>query len=91
VTFAGDDVSFVRGAPARFRSSPEVTRTFCAACGTPLTYAHADRPSEIDVTTASLDAPESFPPVAHVWCADGIVWAAPTDGRPALPRGVGSG
>lgn len=88
VTFAADDLSFVRGVPAQLRSSPPVTRTFCAACGTPLTYAHAGRPGEIDVTTASLDAPDAFPPVVHLWCSEAVAWATPRDGLPTLPHGT---
>jgi len=91
VTFALADVVFVRGTPASFPSSPPVTRTFCATCGTPLTYVHAARPAEIDVTTASLDDPAAFPPTHHGWVADGIGWARPTDGLPTHPRGGGEG
>src|SRR5258706_3900756 len=67
VTCAAADVSFVVGKPAELRSSPPVVRTFCETCGTPLTYVHADRPSQIDVTTCTLDEPEAFPPSHHAW------------------------
>ena len=89
VTFAAGDFALLRGAPVAFHSSPPVTRTFCGTCGTPLTYVHAGRPGEIDVTTATLDAPEAFPPAFHAWVADGIPWAQPTDGRPSHPHGGG--
>jgi hypothetical protein len=90
LTFAATDVAFVRGVPVSFRSSPPVTRTFCGTCGTPLTYVHAERPGEIDVTTASLDDPEAFPPTHHAWHADGIGWAAFADGRPVYDHGSGA-
>ncbi|HEY2386441.1 MAG TPA: GFA family protein [Candidatus Binatia bacterium] len=86
LTFAMHDLEIVRGVPAAFRSSPPVTRTFCAACGTPLTYVNAERPDEIDVTTASLDRPERFPPTYHAWRSDGIDWARFADDLPAYAR-----
>lgn len=68
------DFSFVAGAPARYASSPPVVRTFCSTCGTPLTYQHADSPDTIDVTTATLDAPERFAPTREVWTEHKLPW-----------------
>jgi len=87
LTFAAGDLAIERGNPATFHSSPPVTRTFCAACGTPLTYVIAERPDEIDVTTASLDRPERFPPTYHAWRGDGIDWALFADDLPTYARG----
>jgi hypothetical protein len=86
VTFAVGDFALQRGTPVAFRSTPPVTRTFCGACGTPLTYVHAERPGEIDVTTVSLDAPEAFPPSYHAWLDDGVGWLRLGDGLPAHRR-----
>jgi hypothetical protein len=74
VTFAADGFAFVAGRPARFRSSPQVERTFCGACGTPLTYRRDDLPDEVDVTTTSLDDPAAFPPADHTWASEKIAW-----------------
>jgi hypothetical protein len=73
-----------RGKPVAFHSSPDVTRTFCAACGTPLTYQRADTPDEIDVTTCTLDAPERFPPTHHSWMAHDLDWVSFGDGLPTF-------
>lgn len=89
LTFATEALVFERGVPTPFCSSPPVTRTFCGSCGTPLTYVHAARPGEVDVTTASLDDPAAFPPTHHAWVDDGIAWAAPQDGLPTYARGRG--
>jgi hypothetical protein len=51
VTFPAESVAFTQAEPVRFRSSPPVERTFCGRCGTSLTYRHADRGHEIDITT----------------------------------------
>ena len=61
------DFTLVAGEPVRFRSSPSVVRTFCGQCGTPLTYQNDDSPDTIDVTTATLDLPDAFPPTREIW------------------------
>jgi hypothetical protein len=84
VTFAIDAFAFEKGEAATFVSSEPVRRRFCAACGTPLTYEHADRPGEVDVTTCSLDAPDAFPPTYHAQTGDDLTWVRFGDGRPAF-------
>jgi hypothetical protein len=86
VTFPTEGFAFVRGSPVRYRSSPPVVRTFCGGCGTALTYEHADHPEGVDVTTASLDAPEAFPPTDHTWASHRIPWLLVCDGLPQFPR-----
>ena len=68
------DFMFVVGEPTRFRSSPSVVRTFCGKCGTPLTYQNDDSPGTIDVTTATLDLPEAFPPTREIWLEHKLAW-----------------
>jgi hypothetical protein len=86
LTFPTSAFAFVRGTPAAYHSSAPVTRTFCATCGTSLTYVHAERSSEIDVTTSSLDDPAASPPTHHAWLSDGASWARCDDGLPAYAR-----
>jgi hypothetical protein len=71
-----DQYAVVSGQPARFRSSPLVVRSFCATCGTPLSYQHADDPSVIELTTATLDEPQRFPPTREIWHSQRVPWAA---------------
>jgi hypothetical protein len=75
VTFPAASFSFAHGEPAGYRSSPPVVRTFCVRCGTPLTYRNDERPDEIDVTTATLDDPEAFPPTKQVFPEQKLSWA----------------
>lgn len=83
LTFPHERFSFVRGLPAEFRSSPRVIRTFCSSCGTPLTYIHADRSTEVDVITCTLDDPNAFPPSHHSWVSHDPHWLRFHDGLPA--------
>lgn len=80
ITVESDGFSVTRGRPVEFRSSPEVIRTFCGACGTPLTYRHAARASKVDITACSLDDPERFPPTHHSYLADDLSWVRFGDG-----------
>jgi hypothetical protein len=82
-TIARARFRFITGAPARFRSSAEATRTFCNRCGTPLTFEHDARPAEIDLTMCSLDEPEAVPPRDHTYTGSQLGWLKLAD---ELPR-----
>jgi hypothetical protein len=77
---------FTAGTPAAFHSSPGVTRRFCAACGTQLTFEDERSPGEIDVTTASLDEPDSLPPADHTFMQSRLRWLHLADGLPRYLR-----
>ena len=68
-------------APTLHRSSPPVERSFCATCGTALTYRRDDL-TEIDIATATLDDPEAAPPRDHTQAAERLAWDVPGDGLP---------
>lgn len=91
LTFPSEGFSFISGDPAEYRSSVEVSRTFCDGCGTSLTYQHGGDPDFIDVTTASLDLPDEFPPAHHIWLEDKVSWESINDGLPQFERGSSSG
>ena len=77
-------VRFAGAEPVRFRSSPGVERGFCGVCGTTLTYRSDAFPDEIDLTLASLDRPERWPPRDHTQVADRLPWDVVCDGLPAF-------
>jgi hypothetical protein len=87
-TFARDRVRITHGTLSEFRSSPQVWRGFCARCGTSLTYRHAARAAEIDVTLATLDDPTAIAPLMHVWVAERLPWVTIGDQLPQLPAGT---
>ncbi|MGH7899825.1 MAG: GFA family protein [Candidatus Binatia bacterium] len=86
VTFPSSGFAFTSGDPVAFRSSEPVVRTFCGACGTPLTYSHRDHPSGVDVTIASLDEPEAIEPADHTWTSHRLPWVHVGDHLPAYPK-----
>ncbi|MBX3511640.1 MAG: GFA family protein [Hyphomonadaceae bacterium] len=56
-----ENFAWTKGAPAFFASSNLAHRGFCAACGTPLSFAYDMPEARIYVTSGSLDAPEGAP------------------------------
>ena len=86
VTFPVSAFQFILGSPSEFSSSAPVRRTFCSACGTPLTYVHSGSPSSIDITTCSLDDPAAFPPTHHSWLSHDIGWVRFGDGLPTFQQ-----
>ena len=80
-TFAAEDFVIVRGRLAPYRSSAQVTRGFCADCGTSLTYRHDACSGDIDVTLSTLDDPLALVPEVHIWVEDKLPWVHINDGR----------
>jgi hypothetical protein len=70
---------FLCGSPRMFQSSRDVVRRFCEICGTQLTYETAGSPNTIDVTTASLDIPDLYPPTMEVWLEHKLGWQSPNE------------
>lgn len=73
---------FTLGEPARFKSTSQATRSFCSQCGTQLTFESEDLPTEIDVTTGSLDAPDEVPPKDQTWTRSRLSWMVLDDRLP---------
>jgi hypothetical protein len=86
ITFPLNRFTLTRGKPAEFHSSPQVTRSFCGVCGTPLTYRNDGHGDEIDVMTCSLDDPEVCPPSHHIWVSHKLGWVQLSDGLPAYDK-----
>lgn len=81
-----DGFAFTRGTPAEFSSTEHGRRTFCADCGTPLTFASSRLPAELDVTTGSLDDPEAAPPKDHTRTSARLSWVDLGDRLPRHPE-----
>lgn len=64
-------------APARFASSPGVSRGFCPTCGSPVFYRNADLPGETHLHVALLDDPDALVPQGHDFLEERIGWMHP--------------
>lgn len=92
--FAGyraERVEMDRGATGVYASSPEVVRSFCATCGTPVSYEDERLEGEVYVHVGVFDDPEPFEPEAHNWISQKPGWLAIRDDLPrheesSIPR-----
>ena len=72
-------LTWTRGTRALYRSSNQVRRGFCAACGTPLSYEpDVDAPA---LAIGAFDHPEALPPVIQYGIEGKLPYA---DGIPSL-------
>src|SRR3984885_3877741 len=67
LTFDRGQVEILTGHPRIYRSSQGVVRQFWGTGGSQLLYENVANPTTIDITTASLDNPNRFPPTLEVW------------------------
>ena len=80
--FTSASFDWVKGKPKTFASSPGVTRSFCADCGTPLIYEGARWPGEKHVLVGTLDRPQDLAPLAHVYMSEALPWVHLADNLP---------
>jgi len=59
--FSAPELTFTRGTPGTFESSPGIHRGFCQNCGSPLFMQVEGKP--YDMTVGSLDHPDDLPPM----------------------------
>ena len=81
LTFDRGQVEILTGHPRIYRSSQGVVRQFCGTCGSQLSYESAATPATIDLTTASLDNPNLFPPTVETWLEHRVSWQAADPAR----------
>jgi hypothetical protein len=82
IAFPEDAVTWPGEAPARYVSSPGVTRSFCARCGTPIAYRNAELPGEVHLYAAALDNPHDFAPEGHDFWSERLGWLHLSDDLP---------
>ena len=77
-----DRFELIRGGLKEFASSPGVTRSRCANCGTEITYQHKDCDPDLDFPLATLDAPEKVTPAYHIRVSEKLPWIVISDKLP---------
>jgi hypothetical protein len=74
---------WLSGEPRVYSSSPGIEWLHCADCGSLVGYRRSSRPDHMDITTATLDDPNLYPPAVEIWLEHKIGWEALD---PALPN-----
>jgi hypothetical protein len=77
-------LSFTRGKPQLYRSTPYAERGFCGTCGTPLTFRYL-RSEWIAISIGSLDHPAEVRPEIHRGIESQVPWLVIPDGLPRKP------
>jgi GNAT superfamily N-acetyltransferase len=85
-TVPAEGLSFLAGKPAERASSARAIRSFCAACGTALTFREPARPDWIDVTVGSFDRPQAIEPESHIHVSSQLPWVHLDDSLPCHPE-----
>jgi hypothetical protein len=70
-----------------YQSSPGVTRSFCGACGTPMSYETEDLPDETHVYAPGLDDLSIYRPTAHIYWSEHVPWLTSLAGLPRHQKG----
>jgi hypothetical protein len=89
LTFDRGQVEFLSGSPRTYQSSQGVVRQFCGTCGSQLSYESIASPTTIDLTTASMDDPNLFPPTLEVWLEHRVSWQTANQTRMQYSRSTG--
>lgn len=74
VTVPRTSFQWLQGQPRTFASSASCSRYFCADCGAHLALFTTLSPRTLDVTVATLDAPERAPANRHIWVGSRLPW-----------------
>lgn len=83
VTVNVADLTWTRGERGTFQSSDIVTRGFCAACGTPLTFEYSD--DKIDLSVFAFDDPSTVTPVVQLATESRPAWTERLADMPVRP------
>ena len=67
---------------AEYRSSPEVTRTFCRRCGSTLQFISTRRPGSFSLALGTLDDDPGVRPSLHIFVDSKAPWFDIADGLP---------
>jgi hypothetical protein len=84
-SFVKENFRFLRGEPREIAFAGRL-RSFCAECGTSLTFIAGPGAEEIDVTVASFDDPEYVSPKDQTWVCDRVSWAELINSLPRYER-----
>ncbi len=68
-------------------SGAPIQRQFCAACGSPIRSVPTAAPKMIALKAGTLDAPEAFAPMMHIWTRSALPWSSIPNGLPRFEKG----
>ena len=84
--FPAEAFAIIAGEVREYSSSQGIHWGFCPTCSSLVTYRRDSRPDHRDITTATLDNPDAFPPTVEIWTGERIAWEALNSDLPHKPR-----
>lgn len=81
ITFPVSEFKWTKGTPTGLKSTQPATRNFCSKCGTHMAFT-IDGAKELDITVGSLDDPNAFAPMYHIFNDTRLPWMKLHDGLP---------
>jgi hypothetical protein len=69
-----DDVQFIKGTPAPYKSSSNVTRTFCGKCGSPIEWKRDDMPQKTSLALGLFDEKYDFSALDDLYEEESPSW-----------------
>lgn len=78
-----------KGYTVKSESGNDVTRHFCAECGTPMFSELSTAPGLKIIKAGTFDDPESFKPQMTVWTSSAPPWAVIDPNLPQFPKDPG--
>ena len=85
VDFAAEAFEWTKGKPVYFRDSMGVDRSFCAHCGSSMTWEPPGR--DVTVFVGSLDRADDIQPTCHIFTSTMLPWVKLDDGLPQFQEG----
>lgn len=85
------DFSWTGTLPKTYASSPDVTRSFCGTCGTPMAFNAVQYAGETYLYAATLDDPADFRPDMHVYYGEKLDWLHISDTLPKYKTSYSAG
>lgn len=61
-------------------------RSFCAHCGSPVTFTDQEHPELVEVTLGTMDTPDRLRPDDHNWMTDHLSWVPLVPHLPQYPH-----
>lgn len=72
----------ISGEPVIYKSSKEVTRTFCGTCGSPFTFIDSEYPEKIYIHAGGVDESQELKFEEHIWIESKKDWDTICDDLP---------
>ena len=87
-TVRADAMTFTKGEPKAYESSPGFVRLFCGVCGTAMSFRKKSDPKLASFRLGCLDNPNAVKPQFHMYSSDQVNWLQEAESLPRYSEGA---